>query len=212
VKAQWTWTGTTTCKSNVCDGLLTLNNTHDVAIFYSPDRYDIKLNYITSSPVGVNLTVQRTGKEATNIFLTSSVISVDNLDIELSEVDISDRTQVVLFLKIKEPVTTTTRIISVATTLAPISREGVPEGAYDLRGITEDKYSVSYLGYQFKINQVTYIDTVQGSVKVDVMKPNGTVTTVECSAEFQEKVDDLIIGAYPDSKTHKLIVWVYKPQ
>ena len=193
-----------------CPGFLTLNNTKDAAAYYGPDRYDFKLNYITSFPIGVNLSVKRVGKEPIDVFLTSEAKELDDLEIELSAI-LMDYNPVVRIYVSKKNVTATTTT-RVPITFPPVAGDNVPEGAQELRDITKDRYAASYMGYSFRINEVIRLDHDPGSVKIDVMKPGGMVVTVEISSEFQEKVDDLIIGTFTDYRTLEPVIWVYKLQ
>ena len=206
----WLWRGNKTCNVTSCPGFLTLNNTKDAAAYYDPNRYDIKLNYITSSPIGANISVQRAGKESTDVFLTTEKKAVDNLEIELSAILMDSHPLVRIYVAPKN-LTATTTTTRVPITFPPIAGDNVPEGAQELRNITKDQYAASYMGYSFKINEVIRIDHDPSSVKIDVLKPGGMVVTVEISSEFQEKIDDLIIGAFTDYRTLELVIWVYKP-
>jgi hypothetical protein len=227
-KGLWLWVGKKTCNTTTCPGYLTLdktkktcnvtcpgfvtlNNTKDWAAYYSPNRYDIKVNYITSSPTGVNISVKPAGKAPVDVFLTYDAKDVDDLEIQLSAILMDYNPVVRIYLSKKNP-TATTATTRVPVTFPPLEGDNVPAGAQVLRDITKDKYAASYMGYSFKINEVIYLEHDPGSVKVDIMKPNGTFVTVEVSSEFPEKVDDLLIGTFTDYRTLEAVIWVYKPQ
>jgi hypothetical protein len=193
-----------------CPGFMTLNNTKDTVTYYGQSRYDFKVNYITSFPIGVNLNVQRAGKEPVDIFLTSEGKELDDLVIELSAILMDYNPIVRIYVSKKNTSATTTTMLSVK--YAPIPGDNVPEGAQELRGITKDHYAASYLGYSFKINEVIRLDHDPGSVKVDVMKPDESVVTIEISSEFPDKVNDLLIGTFTDYRTLEPVIWAYKPQ
>ena len=194
-------------------------NSSEMTFYRTPSMrfYGFGLNYIITSPEGINLKIQKPSLEGEEIFLVFNQNErIDDLEIGLSQVSkggsLLDSYALIVVTSDEKPSTTTTMpsVSTTTSTTIPYTPDCVPSYAHELRGIRVGSYAETHNGYRFKIDHFMYSDDKQiTGVVVNVLKPTGVQVKIQCPMNSKVSVGELIIGLCQKNIGEDPVIWVY---